>query len=95
MAVRVLIRRKIRPNSEPKLHEALLRLRAKAMGQEGYISGETLRNVDNPSEIIVISTWNKLADWKAWENHPERRAIEQEVAGLLEGPEQASVYTYP
>jgi len=65
------------------------------MGQEGYISGETLRNVDNPNEFIVISTWNKLADWKAWENHPERRTIEQEVAALLEGPEQASVYTYP
>jgi len=95
MAVRVLIRRNVRPNSEVRLHEALLRLRAKAMGQEGYISGETLRNVDNPNEFIVISTWNKLADWKAWENHPERRAIEQEVAALLEGPEQASVYTYP
>lgn len=65
------------------------------MGQEGYISGETLRNVDNPSEIIVISTWNKLSDWKAWEKHPERRAIDQEIASLLDGPEQASVYTYP
>jgi len=95
MAVRVLIKREVEPFHERHLHHVLVRLRVKAMEQEGYISGETLRSLENPNEILVISTWNKLADWKAWENSPERRQIEKEIAGYLRRPESTSLYGYP
>ena len=95
MAVRVLIKREVELVYEPQLHHVLLRLRAKAMEQEGYISGETLRSLENPNEILVISTWNKLADWKAWENSPGRKQIEKEIAGYLRHPESCSIFGYP
>jgi heme-degrading monooxygenase HmoA len=66
MAIRVLIERKIVPENQPSLNNLLMKLRGKAMLAKGYISGETLRSIDDPTEYLVISTWNTLNDWKRW-----------------------------
>ncbi|MEW6442257.1 MAG: antibiotic biosynthesis monooxygenase family protein [bacterium] len=94
MAIRVLIRREIEPAYAAQLHQTLLRLRARAMRQRGYISGETLRSLENPDEFLVISTWDKLEDWTLWENNPERRQIQEEIAGCLRRPEETTLYGY-
>ena len=64
MAIRVLIERRIVPENQPLLSSLLMRLRSKAMQARGYISGETLRSLQDPNEYLVISTWNSLDDWK-------------------------------
>jgi heme-degrading monooxygenase HmoA len=94
MAVRVLIEREIKPGQELQLHQLLLRLRSKAMQAKGYISGETLRALDNPNKFLVISTWNSLDEWKAWDRDPERRKIQDEINGMLRYPESTAIYVY-
>ncbi len=94
MAVRVFIEREIDPGNEIKLHNLLLQLRAKAMQARGYISGETLRSVDDPNRFLVISTWNSLEEWRNWENNPDRKAIQDEIDKVLRAPSRASVYVY-
>ncbi|MBC7360258.1 Quinol monooxygenase YgiN [Desulfacinum infernum DSM 9756] len=94
MAVRVLIERIVDPDKELQLQHKLLQLRAKAMQAGGYISGETLRAVGDPQRFLVISTWNSLDDWKAWENNPERQALQEEIDTLLRAPAKVSVYAY-
>ncbi len=94
MAIRVLIERVVDPEKEIVLQQKLLQLRAKAMQARGYISGETLRAVDNPHRFLVISTWNSLDEWKAWEADPERRALQEEIDGMLRMPSKVSVYVY-
>mgnify|MGYP000875690633 CR=1 FL=1 len=93
MAVRVLIERVIDLGQEARLSQLLTQLRSKALEAKGYISGETLRAWDNPNKFLVISTWNSFEDWKAWQNHPERKKFEAEVNKLLRSPETATVYT--
>jgi len=56
-----------------------------AIEQEGYISSETLRNMENPQEFLVISTWRSLEDWQKWFNSTQRRELHSKVDMLLDG----------
>ena len=94
MAVRVLIEREIAPGQEVRLLEILSKSRRKAINAVGYISGETLRALDAPNKFLVISNWNSVQDWKAWEMAPERADIQRELAPLLLGKEKCSIFTH-
>jgi heme-degrading monooxygenase HmoA len=94
MTVRVLIERNIVPGNEGVLNEHLVKLRSKAMGARGYISGETLRSVEDPNDYLVISTWNSLEDWRRWEADEERRNIQAEIDRLLSTPATQRVFAY-
>jgi heme oxygenase (mycobilin-producing) len=94
MAVRVVIEREIDLGMEMKLREALVQLRSHAIKARGYISGETLRVVDNPSKYLVLSNWTALEDWQAWQKNPDRIRIQSELNKLLLHPEISSVYCH-
>jgi len=94
MAIRVLIERRIAPENEPALSSLLMRLRSKAMHAKGYISGETLRSLQDPYEYLVIGTWNSLDDWKRWEAEKERQEIQSEIDNLLRAPAVQRVFVY-
>ena len=94
MAIRVLIERKINPENESSLNNLLMKLRSKAMLAKGYISGETLRSLDDPNEYLVISTWNNLDDWRSWEADKERQEIQGKIDGLLLSHAIQRVFVY-
>jgi heme-degrading monooxygenase HmoA len=94
MAIRVIIERQVIPGNELQLNSLLMSLRGKAMHAKGYISGETLRSLIDPNTFIVISTWNSLEDWKAWEQDDERKKIQQKIDELLRTPSIHKVYAY-
>ncbi len=94
MAVKIIIRRKVPREKEAELLPLLIQLRAKATSQPGYISGETLRNVEDPQDYMVISTWQSADQWKAWVSSPERREIQEKIDALLGQETQYSVYLY-
>jgi quinol monooxygenase YgiN len=73
----------------PKLSQLLIDLRNLANQQPGYISGETLRNVDDRKEYLVISTWKSLEAWDLWLKNETRRQVENQIGtclGLTCGP---------
>jgi heme-degrading monooxygenase HmoA len=94
MTVRVLIEREVEAGQEMKLQQLMTQLRAKAMKVRGYISGETLRSFENPHRFLVISNWNSVEDWKAWEKNPERLKFQEELSALLLGKEKTAVFTH-
>ncbi len=101
MSIRVLmIRRAVRvPKGMdatilPHLSEMLIELRAMAFDQPGYITGETLRNVDDPNEYLVISTWKSLEDWHRWFANEKRAELEGKVDALLGSPTTYKVFSY-
>jgi heme-degrading monooxygenase HmoA len=94
MAVKILIHRKIKPGKEKELSEAVRALRFKAMYARGYISGETLRSMEDPSVHLVISTWKSIEDWNNWINTPERKAFQQKIDTILEEPTKITPYKY-
>jgi len=94
MAVKIIIRRKISPEKENQVLPLLLQLRSKATIQPGYISGETLRRIDSPDEVLVISTWQSVDTWRAWENSEERKQLQAKIDEILGEETQYSIYYY-
>ncbi len=82
MAVKILIKRSIGQDVAPFLRPLILELRAHAMKQPGYISGETLKCIDRPGEYLVISTWDSLDDWHRWLNSGERQELEHKIDSI-------------
>ncbi len=94
MAVKIIIRRKVSKGREAQLLPLLLQLRAKAVTQFGYVSGETLRNADDPEDYLVISTWKSAEDWKAWEANQARMEIQNKIDSLLGEKTSFGIYYY-
>jgi heme-degrading monooxygenase HmoA len=77
--IKVIVERDCEPGKEKQLRDLLIELRTMAMQQPGYISGETLRELINPSHFKVISTWSTLGDWKAWHGSQQGLSIEERM----------------
>ncbi len=101
MIIRVLMTRRVPKFTSgidvallPKLSEMLIELRNMANRQPGYISGETLRNVDDPNEYLVISTWKSQEAWERWLNNKDREDLEGRIDALLGASTVYKVFSY-
>jgi len=94
MTVRVIIEREVKPGQEDKMNHLMMQARSRTVHCKGYMSGETLRAVDNLSKFLTISNWKSVEDWNAWENHPDRAKLQAEMAPLLLSKEKCTVYTH-
>ena len=94
MAVKIIVKRKVSKEKESELLPLLLELRTKAMSQEGYITGETLRRIDAPEEVLTIGTWQSAEAWEAWASSKERAKIQDKVDALLGEKTEYGVYYY-
>lgn len=94
MAVKIIITRKVPKEKEKALLPLLLELRALATVQPGYISGETLRNVQDPEDCVVISTWRSVEDWNAWVGSKKRAQVQGKIDSLLRQNTAYGVYLY-
>lgn len=92
--IRVIIERHHKPDKEVELDKLLLELRAGAMNRPGYVSGETLRSIDDPFHWLVISTWVDIGSWKTWEATPERLEIGRKIEPLLNATSKVSLYEF-
>lgn len=91
MAVKVVIERKVLPGQERRALELLRTIRARCLDEPGYISGETLRDSEDPKAIVVISTWFGLMDWRRWHASEDRHAFESELRKCLIEPERVRI----
>ena len=88
--IKVIVERhaKDRESLPPLLRE----LRAAAMHQPGYITGETLVSTEDKSIVVVISTWRGLEDWMTWETSETRARLNQQIEPLLAEKPKVSIY---
>jgi heme-degrading monooxygenase HmoA len=94
MAVKIIIRRSVAKEKEKELLPLLLQLRSLATSQPGYISGETLRNLNNMEDYIVISTWKTVDDWKSWTSNSKRNEVQGKIDALLGEKTRYDAYLY-
>ena len=92
MAVKVLIKRKIKYGKLNDASKLLLKARYNAMDQKGYISSETLSGCDDPNYLLVISMWKRIEDWNQWKNDDLREENEAAFEALLDGPTEYETY---
>jgi antibiotic biosynthesis monooxygenase (ABM) superfamily enzyme len=88
MALKVVIERRVLPGHEKNLLELLRELRIRCLDEPGYITGETLRDSEDARNIVVISTWFGLGDWRRWSQSQERRDFETRIRQHLAAPER-------
>lgn len=94
MAVKVLIQRSIPKDKAKDLIPLFREIRMLANSQPGYITGETLKSMDNPEKFMVISTWQSASDWKNWLTSSQRRDIQSRIDVLLGGETDYEVFHY-
>ena len=92
MAVKVLIKRKIKNGKLNDASKLLIKARYNAMGQPGYISSETLSGCDDPNNVVVISMWQRIENWNQWKNGDLRAENETAFEALLVGPTEYETY---
>lgn len=83
--IKILIRRTVPESKAREMIPLFKQMRQLAMTQPGHISGETLRNYNDPAEFLVISTWQSAADWESWLKSSERKEIQEKIDQLLGG----------
>jgi heme-degrading monooxygenase HmoA len=86
MSVKIIIERKLKESPVEEYFRVLEEIRMTAMDQEGYETGETLVDRDDNREVLVVSTWSSLDDWKRWVDSPDRKRLENKLAPFLDGP---------
>jgi heme-degrading monooxygenase HmoA len=92
MSVRIVIVRHVPKEKAEELKPLLLEMRSRANAQNGYVSGETLVNFDDPSEYLVLSTWKTLKDWNIWLADARRRELQAQVDQITGQETMYSVY---
>jgi len=90
--IRVLIERYLKEGKREDLIPLLMKLRAEAMHQPGYVTGETLVSTEDPSVITVLSTWRSLDDWNAWEKSEPRLKLYWQIEPLLKDKAKIGIY---
>ena len=92
--VKVFMRRRFKKGKVKDVFTLIRKIRARAMNQKGYISGETLIDHDNPQKAMVIGTWQSKEDWLNWKENPRRKEIEAQLEKLLDEPTEYEAYVY-
>lgn len=94
MAVKVFIKRIVAQDKAKQMIPLFREMRSMAMTQTGYISGETLRNLESPTEFLVISNWQSSKAWEDWLSSKERQELQGKIDDLLGGKTEYSIYHY-
>ena len=93
MAIGVLVKRVTKHGVDAKvLLPHIIELRALAVRQPGYISGETFFNLDRPEECLVIGRWTSVEYWQKWMRDPRRIELDQNMKKHLGANTEYSSY---
>ena len=93
MAVKILIKRKIKDGNMQAAARLMINTRAGAMKQPGYISSESMRSLEDPSRITVVSMWQNIEAWEAWRNSDTRKEIVAEFKEYIIGETEYEQYS--
>jgi heme-degrading monooxygenase HmoA len=85
MAIKVLIKRRFKEAYFNEINKMIQEVRYGAMGQEGYISSETLWDHEDPFRVVVASNWQSIENWNNWKNSDSRQSQEQKYGEFLDG----------
>ena len=88
--IKVVVGYRLKPDAD--IQPILLKLRSHVITYPGFISAENLMNTQDNSIIFVLYTWNKIEDWKLWEETNTRKKILQEAEPILCEQPRVKVY---
>ena len=93
MIAKIIIKRRFIEGKERQIMSLLNEIRARAMNQPGYISGETLTLSEEPQVLMVIGTWQDMESWYNWKQNSTRQTLEKMLEIYQEGSTEYQEYT--
>ena len=94
MSIKALIKRTVPQDKARNILHLFMEMRTLATAQPGYISGETMKSIDNPDVYLIISTWESADDWEKWLLSKKRQAIQKKMDTLLGGKTNYEIFQY-
>ena len=88
--VKVIVGYKLKENVD--IQAILMKVRTHAMTFPGFVSAENLASMRDSSIILVIYTWEKIEDWRTWENTIIRKELLKEAEPLLSEQPRVRMY---
>jgi heme-degrading monooxygenase HmoA len=83
MAIRVFIKRICEdPSNEKELFRLIRKIRSLVPQQPGYLSSKYVKKIDYPKDIVAISTWDSLENWRSWYESEARREIQSKIDAI-------------
>ncbi|KEA62790.1 hypothetical protein ADIMK_3262 [Marinobacterium lacunae] len=92
--IRVMIERQIADDLAVHYDRLSRELLQKAMHAPGFISGEVLRNIDDPNHRLTMATYRNISDWQRWYGSSERREMMETLFPLLQTEERITVFEH-
>ena len=92
MIAKIIIKRRFKGDKTRQILALLNELRARALTQPGYISGETLTKSGFPDNLVVIATWQNIAAWQDWRANEDRKRLEAMLELYQERPTEYEEY---
>jgi len=88
--IKVVVGHKVKEDAD--IQPILFKLRSHAMQYPGFVGAENLLGEKDNSIVILISTWEKIEDWRIWEKSKVRAGIYRQAETLLEEEPKVTIY---
>lgn len=89
--IKVMIERRVAPDLADQYRRVAGRTLQKAMQSDGFISGESLRDAQDPMHHYLFATYRSELDWQHWYGSEERRGQLNELRPLLMDEEKITI----
>ena len=81
--IRVIIEREIAEGLEEYYEAAIADLLGVMTGAQGYLSGESLVDIERPNHYVVVTRWADENAWRRWFESHERLALLDAIRPFL------------
>ncbi len=92
--ITVIIERHIAPDMASTYESFAQQIIQATVAARGFISGESLRGLDDPNARYIVVKMNNKADWQYWLGSKERQELVSLVSPLLTTPEKITLLTH-
>lgn len=89
--IRVLIERQIIEGLEQPYSNAITTMMQAIIQAPGFVSGESLRELDRPNHHLVLSAWSSRHAWERWAVSRERRDALDAISPFMAEPERITM----
>ena len=88
--IKVIVGYKLKEGAD--IQPILLKLRSNAMQYPGFIGAENLLSEKDSSIVAMVSTWEKVEDWRIWEKSKIRQELLRQTERLLVEEPKVTIY---
>jgi heme-degrading monooxygenase HmoA len=88
--VKVIIGYKLKKDAN--MQPTLLKLRSHAMTYPGFVGAENLLSEQDLSIVAMVTTWEKIEDWRSWDTSIAKQEILREAEAILEEEPRITIY---